>query len=417
MWKQAISSLLLLFAALPASTYAAPADSLPSRWSLEGGVLPSWQIPLDKYSRRWLKRRYSTSIHLEAGRTSLPQDSDSYAHDYGYPTLAWGVAAHFSDVTMRRTAHPSWGLAEMQDYDSRLGNAVSFYGKFSRPFFRTRHWTADYVLGYGLGWHHLKYNPRTNVDDELMGSRWSMYFTAGLHVGYRFAKEWVAKAGVEYYHHSNGALNRPNKGSNNVGAVVALQWSPNYEDIYVHRYDFLPPPFHRYFYATLLLGLGGKTFDGDWQRTQFRTDPKASDYSTAHFHVNPVYEVSTAMMYRYARRWASGLGVDVSYIDLGGEPYGRDGHIAAYNRWSVGVSAQHEVFYHDLSVRMALGWYLHHDARERVSEMEKRYYENIGVFYTFRHFIGLKVGVNVKAHKTKADFSSLRVVIPVWKSK
>lgn len=379
--------------------------------------MPTWQIPLDKYARRWLKKRYSTSFRLEAGQTSLPQDSDSFARDYNYPTLSWGVAMHFSNVTMRRTAHPSWGQAEMMDYDSRLGNAVSFYGKFTRPFFRTKRWTADYMLGFGAGWHHLKYNPRTNVDDELIGARWSMYFTAGLHVGYRFARDWAVEAGVEYYHHSNGALNRPNKGSNNVGPVVALQWVPNYEEIYENRKSFKSLPFHRYFYATLLLGIGGKTFDGDWQRTQFHTDPDDPEYRTAHFHVNPVYEVSTAFMYRYARRWASGLGVDVSYIDLGGEPYGLDGHIGAYNRWSVGVSAQHEVFYHDFSLRMALGWYLHHDATERVNEMEKRYYENIGVFYTFRHFIGLKVGINVKAHKTKADFSSLRIIIPVWQSK
>ena len=77
------------------------------------------------------------------------------------------------------------------------------------------------------------------------------------------------------------------------------------------------------------------------------------------------------------------------------------------------MAAQHEVFYDHLSLCMALGCYLHHSKAERKAELENTYYENIGVFYTFPHFIGLKVGINVKAHYTKADYSSLRVVIPI----
>ena len=45
--------------------------------------------------------------------------------------------------------------------------------------------------------------------------------------------------------------------------------------------------------------------------------------------------------------------------------------------------------------------------------MEKPYYERLGIHYTFRRFNDLRLGVNIKAHLTKADFSEVVVGIPV----
>ena len=399
---------MLLSSAAPMKAAILSADSAERRWSVEAGYMPEWQIPLDSYTRDWLRNRRSTNFHLEAGYTPLPQDSDAFARDYNYPSLSLGVALHLSQITLNRDDSRN----DKADYDSRVGNGISIYGKFARPIFRYRRWSAGYALGFGVAWHEKKYNKRTNVDDVLIGSRWSMYFASELYAGYRFARDWTLKAGVAYFHHSNGALNRPNKGSNNLGPIVALAWTPAEETIEQNARIFHSPPFHRYFYSTFMLGVGGKTFDSEWRRTQYKIDKDNPEYRTQNFHVSPVYELQTAFMYRYARRWASGIAVDAAYLDQSGT----SGQIAAYDRWSVGLAAQHEVFYHNLSVRLALGYYLHHDKAERRGELEYNYYENIGVFYTFPHFIGLKVGINVKAHYTKADYSSLRIVVPVWYS-
>ena len=372
---------------------------------METGCMAAWLIPFDNYTQRWLRQRNSATVSIEAGHTSLPQDSDAFARDYNYPTLSWGMALHLSQTTLNR----DHDRTDPAGYDSRLGNSLSFYGKFSRPVVRWGRWSAGYTLSFGVAWHDKKYHPHTNIDDVLIGSRWTMYYSSGLYMGFRFLKEWTLKAGVAYFHHSNGALNRPNKGSNNIGPTLALAWTPAEEAIEERGRKFTSPPFHRYFYATVLLGIGGKTFDSDWRRTQYTVGKDNPDYLTSRFHVSPVYEFQTAFMYRYARRWASGIGIDAEYLDLSGT----SGDIARYDRWSVGLAAQHEVFYGHLSLRMALGCYLHHSKAERKAELENTYYENIGVFYTFPHFIGLKVGINVKAHYTKADYSSLRVVIPI----
>ena len=215
---------------------------------METGCMAAWQIPFDNYTQRWLRQRNSATVSIEAGHTSLPQDSDAFARDYNYPTLSWGMALHLSQTTLNR----DHDRTDPAGYDSRLGNSLSFYGKFSRPVVRWGRWSAGYTLSFGVAWHDKKYHPHTNIDDVLIGSRWTMYYSSGLYMGFRFLKEWTLKAGVAYFHHSNGALNRPNKGSNNVGPTLALAWTPAEEAIEERGRKFTSPPFHRYFYATVL---------------------------------------------------------------------------------------------------------------------------------------------------------------------
>ena len=63
------------------------------------------------------------------------------------------------------------------------------------------------------------------------------------------------------------------------------------------------------------VGSGAKTLLEDWQHTQFHTNPADPNYRTSKFSVYGAFSLQTDIMYRYARRWASGLGVDVFYGD------------------------------------------------------------------------------------------------------
>lgn len=115
---------------------------------------------------------------------------------------------------MRRTENPAWGMAEMVDYDSRLGNALTLYGAFSRPLLRRGRWQLDYALKAGVGYNSHYYNKTDAIDNELIGSAFTIYFGAGLTVDYQLSDNWALTGGLLYGHHSNGALARPNKGEN-----------------------------------------------------------------------------------------------------------------------------------------------------------------------------------------------------------
>ncbi len=393
-------------------------DSL--RWLHWGGalsVVPGRAVIMDTYQQSWQKGRDNVAVALEANYTPLPSDSDAFAADYGYPTLSAGVRYHWNHgVTMHKSESATWGMAQEVDYDSRMGNAVSLYGSFTRPFFRSRHWMADYSLSFGTTYSPRKYDKTNNVDNELVGSRWLIYFGMGLHLTWRLADDWGLRVGLDYYHHSNGALNRPNKGANFVGPSMGVVYLPYYKDVTKADGAIRPRLFKPYWYVDLTAAVGAKTLEEDWKKTQFYTSPDDPDYRTGHFKLYAAYALSADVMCRYRRRWASGLGVDVFYGSYASRVRQIDegrGYQERHSPWSVGVAAKHEVFWHAVSLNMAFGVYMCRHMGHTASALEKPYYERIGLRYAFKRLGGLQVGANVKAHYLKADYTEVTVGWPI----
>lgn len=435
---QLIILLMLVLGSL--NCYSGECDSvapglLGGRWGGALRVMPGRQVPLDQYSRQWIHGKNTFTVAAELTNTTVPADGDDYAADYGYPTLGLGVAYDFNHgITMHRYPSPSWGKAQEVDYHSVLGNALSLYVSFARPVVRSRHWEAAYVLRGGIGLNSHYYNNTDAIDNELIGSFATIYFGAALMVSWHITPEWAITGSMEYRHHSNGALYRPNKGENTVGPAVGIVYSPAYRDILdartsgnsasrsAHRSPQAGTSraaFPKYWFFDITAGLGGKTLLEDWQLTQFRTDPADPDYRTEHFRLHPAYSLQTAFMRRYARRWATGIGADLFY----GSYYKRirqlenaNGHADEAERvspWSVGVALKHNAYYHRLSLNMSVGVYLFRQMGSSAKVIEKPYYERIGLHYTFPRLGGLHVGVSLNAHLTKADFTELVVGLPL----
>jgi hypothetical protein len=385
-------------------------------------VLPQWQIAMDEYERKWLRDKFAFSFGAELNYRALPSDNDAFAEDYNYPTLSAGLKLSLNNgVTMRRTADSSWGKAQMVDYDSRLGDMVTLYGSFTRPLLRRGRWELNYMLRAGVGYGPFIYNKKDNIDNELIGSAFNIYFGAGITASYQITSDLAITAGLLYGHHSNGALARPNKGENHFGPMVGVRSLPTAPaphtapegDTNVCRQGIGAVGGA---YLDFRLGLGGKTLLEDWQKTQFYTEPGEPDYRTEDFHFYMSYSASAAFMYRYARRWASGIGADVYYGTYYKHVRDLDeaaGRTVPHSPWSIGISARHEVYYHNLSLDLALGIYLHRQMGSNAKEVEQPYYERVGVFYTFPKLGHLKIGASVQAHRTKADLTELQVSFPV----
>ena len=101
---------------------------------------------------------------------------------------------------------------------------------------------------------------------------------------YKIAKEWNVKGGLDFAHHSNGAMARPNKGANYLGPFLGLVYEPQQATSHIaKRNTNETKPFQKYWFTEFTLGLGGKTLLEEWLQTQFNTPQGQPDYRKEHF--------------------------------------------------------------------------------------------------------------------------------------
>ena len=137
----------LLIASSMSGASPAGKDSL-HHWGAAVQLHPNWQLPIDEWVRDWLYDKEAFAVSVEATHSAVPADSSAIDADFGYPTIAVGL--RYGDnhrVTLQKP--------RTKDYYSHLGNTLTLYGNFARPFFRNRHWEADYTLGIGIGYNSL----------------------------------------------------------------------------------------------------------------------------------------------------------------------------------------------------------------------------------------------------------------------
>lgn len=399
-------------------------------------------LALDQYVKTWLKGKATHSLALEAqwdthhkaaalqaglsdpgsqgSPTATRPEWLDYAADYNYPTLTLGLRYNFNHGTTMRRDAADWGEDLASKYTSHLGDAITIYGRFERPLWRATHWLCGYYIGTGLGYMTSCYDRDSHIDNELIGTHLNIFFTAGIYLDYRIDSHLTLGAGYDFSHHSNGGLDRPNKGANYLGPFVQLKYAPQADETRLPTRpatgtvndDWRKRPA----YLELSLGLGAKTLNEDWQHTQFLSSPDDPDYRTDHFASYAAMSLQADIMYRYARRWATGAGVDLFY----GSYYKRVRYWEnqydtprKVSPWSLALAVKHEAFLGRLTARMGIGVYLYRHMGTLAKAVEQRYYERVGLFYTLSKRTGMSVGFSVNAHKTKADFTELQLSYPI----
>ncbi len=345
----------------------------------------------------WLGYIYQTHAEEDCG----------YASDFNYPAFTFGLLV--SDFNKVRLRYNPRGTRPI-DYDSRCGTSFTAYASIRRAFFRTRSgWSADYRFGNGIGYNTHIYNRYNNVDNILLGSRLAVYFDVAFALNYRY-RQYEFFVGPEFRHLSNGGVMRPNKGINKAGIGVGIRYHLQPHDSI--SFKRIHKPFdEKRMYVNIAYSSGLRGSQGEWLYDANNYIWKDNDvenvkygkdgYRLCHYHL-----VSTDLMFRYARRYASGIGIDALY-----EPYNRDVEIqnpkadrSDMPKWSFGIAAKHEVFFRRISMQVALGWYLSRPFNDFSNTADEYpFYERVGLRYNLPWLDNsISVGYNIYAHLTKA---------------
>lgn len=391
-----------------------PADTLrfaPQRRNLvwEGGIAVGKVLEVDKWQKMWIHETGMRSVTLGLRHRTTPLDTDAFAADFGFPEWSLHLSiGDYSGVKMQKLAK-DWGEKLPVDYVSDMGTVIALYGAFSRPLWRSGRWQLGYQLEEGLAYNTRPYDPQRNVDNELTGSHLLLHFGASLYARFRLSPRWAVRADLAFRHVSNGATDRPNKGANALMPNLSVQYALDGELPLSSSGEARFAPFRPYWYGSFGVSVGGRTLLEEWLRTQYKAAPADPDYRTGDFRFYPTYNVQADLMRRYARRWASGVGIDFFYMPYVDRLRTLDGgdHRYPHDRFSYGFAAKHEVFYGALSLYVSLGWYLHRDTGSQQPHDETPYYERVGLRYAPRALRGWSVGLGIKAHRTKADFTEI----------
>ncbi len=396
------SLVLILFLCL----YLCP--SRTSAQAIEAGYAKGKVLKFDHWLNQegGLKEQNAQSFWLGYVYQTHAKENCSYASDFNYPTLTFGLSvSDLNKVTLRYDPHGTRPI----DYDSRCGTSYVLYGSFRRAFFRTRlGWSADYRFTNGIGYNTRIYNRYTNVDNLMLGSRLSVYFDIAFALNYRY-RQCEFFVGPEFRHLSNGGTVRPNKGINKASIGGGMRY-------YLQPYDSLSferirTPFEeKGLYFNIAYASGFRGSQGEWlydanNYLWGRNDADGVKYGKDGYTLCYYHLVSTDLMYRYARRYASGIGLDVLY-----EPYNltietqKKGERPDEVKWSLGLAAKHEVFFRRFSMQMAIGYYLSRPFNEySYTDEEYPFYERIGLRYNVPTPENcISVGYNIYAHLTKA---------------
>lgn len=381
--------------------------SRSSRWSV--GATGGWAHLLagDEFARQFVKSHNTSFYSLEADYRALPKDSSRYDELFGYPSISAGfILGNYSRIRLEHEWYP--GVCG-------VGYIFAARAAFKRDVVNAGRFSLGYSLENGLGWCTRPYDGKTNHMNEFIGSPLSIYFGMGIYGRLRLTRQWELSIATEFKHFSNGALDRPNKGANTLGISAGARY---YLQPVEERRRVLPRDvFSPYVFFDLSAGWDAETLLGEWFESAYYAKPGEPGYRTNDFRIYSSVSTHASVMARYSRKFASGIGLDYTYVPHTdalksvdeNEKYQYD----KYSHHVLGIALRHEVYYKRMSMPISLGYYLYRKAGRMAEVHEKPYYETIGIRYYFNKDRNIYIGYHVKAHLLKAQYMELNVGIQI----
>lgn len=200
----------ILFLGSSAGASGWDGDTLKHRPFVEFGFRPAYLLPTNPYFKgnRTQEKPAATALstHLKYG-FGFSRES-FYGQRYPYAVQGIGIAFNtFFNAT-------------------KMGNPVAIYVfQTSRVATLAENLSLDYEWNFGLSTGWKPYDPETNPDNIVVGSKGNAYINLGMLLNWRVGAKFSLKAGAGISHFSNGNTHFPNAGVNTAGGNVALAWN------------------------------------------------------------------------------------------------------------------------------------------------------------------------------------------------
>lgn len=152
--------------------------------SVGGMVEGAYLLSSDEYDKEFIRshgaRYYGLNVRLQSTR----QGGDAYDDAFRFPSIEVGVL--WGDFHRIRLAREG----ESSSVSSGLGHMLALYGAFRRDVVSAGPFHLNYLFENGVGWSTRPYDGHRNPNNELIGSRLSVYFGMGVGGRFRLSSQW-----------------------------------------------------------------------------------------------------------------------------------------------------------------------------------------------------------------------------------
>ena len=359
---------------------------------------------------------------LELGFQTEPEKGDMFAQQFGYPVLGVGFS-----------------LARMGDFQfsdhTKFPDLYSIYGSFERSLLRREHFSLGYLFNFGGTYNPGEYDPVKNPGNNWLSAPFMAYFGVGAFAKVHIGKRWEVGAYFMFRHYSNGRLALPNEAINALGGGIFARY--RLSDYEYTKYKGKPQKatdFKKGMQYMITFGAGVHTCQAEWNTYAY--DHSSADKparvptkeEAASLKAHPKFSISFDALYRYALRYATGIGIDMFYssnmkeLEAADRILYGDAAVAAspgYSPISLGIAAVQEVYWHNLAVHVAIGAYPYRhkgvndpELNEKMDDRERGWhYEKAGVRYYFPKLGDTYVGFAIKSHSIKAEYLEFSIGI------
>lgn len=347
------------------------------------------------------------TYEVGVGYQTNPNDSNYYSRAYGFPLISLGFQ-----------------VANMGDFKLSDGTKFpclySLYGAFERSLFRSKYVSLGYQLEFGLTYNPGRYDPVNNPSNNWLSSPIMAYFGGGFFVKAHLGKRWELGALGMFRHYSNGRLALPNEALNAMGVGIFARYRISDYDYKTYRYaNRIIPDFKRGMQYVIALGAGAHTCMAEWN-AYVEKEPDPIKKKEIKLKAHPKFSLSGEFMYRYAPRYATGLGLDLFYSSNMKEleasdriVYGDEAvdNCPGYCPISVGIAVVQEIYWRNFAVHIAIGAYpFRHkgvngpEAKEAGDRERGWHYEKAGLRYYIPKLHNVFFGFGIKSHSIKAEY-------------
>jgi hypothetical protein len=306
------------------------------------------------------------ALDFKVGWRKISNTSFNYL--YRYPTLGFGFNTALK-------------------YYEEIGMPQAVYGYMDFPFSvrgHDRRVSFGYFTQLGVGFNLKPYDPHNNPTNQYIGSKINAYLHLGINSKITISERTDLEASFGLKHYSNGATKKPNAGINLFPLNLAMK---------VKLGDIKAIPRE----TPLIEEKNPSTF---WN---FALYTGMRNYEIG----DPVYfrgGLGVSYMIEPSYKYRMGVGVDLFYAQGMYDRFPEQDFsfkdqtsLAIVGSWEWQLTSR-------LYVPIGLGVYLYHN---ELNQEMTWFYERIGARYRFDN--QMFAGVQIKAHKAKADFFEFTV--------